>query len=333
LQIAAVAIANPVLLAPMSGITDAPFRRLAAELGAGMVVSEMTASADLVHGRPLARLRSEATGIGPHVVQIAGCEARWMAEGARMAEAAGADIVDINMGCPARNVTNGQSGSALMRDPDHALRLIEAVRAAVAVPVTVKMRLGWDHGTLNAPAIARRAEAAGVAMITVHGRTRCQFYTGVADWRAVRAVRDAIAIPLAVNGDILCYAAAIAALEQSGADAVMIGRGAQGQPWLLGQIARRLGTGVEEPPPALERQLALLHYLYEGILAHYGTAIGVRHARKHLGWALETAAESVAAPHETLRIWRQRILTCEQPFEVQRHLASAFDDFAWRAAA
>jgi len=196
LHIATVAIANPVLLAPMSGITDAPFRRLATELGAGMVVSEMTASADLVHGRPLARLRSEATGIGPHVVQIAGCETHWMAEGARIAEAAGADIIDINMGCPARNVTNGQSGSALMRDPDHALRLIEAVRAAVDVPVTVKMRLGWDHAMINAPAIARRAEAAGVAMITVHGRTRCQFYTGMADWRAVRAVRDAIAIPL-----------------------------------------------------------------------------------------------------------------------------------------
>ena len=177
----------------MSGITDAPFRRLAAALGAGLVVSEMTASDDLVNGRPMSRLRCEATGIGPHVVQLAGCEAHWMAEGARIAEAAGADIIDINMGCPARHVTGGQSGSALMRDLDHALKLIEATIAAVKVPVTLKMRLGWDDRSLNAPELARRAEAAGVQLISVHGRTRCQFYKGEADWGAVRAVRDAIA--------------------------------------------------------------------------------------------------------------------------------------------
>src|SRR5216683_2529313 len=177
----------------MSGVTDAPFRRLAAALGAGLVVSEMTASDDLVHGRPMSRLRCEATGIGPHVVQLAGCEASWMAEGARIAEAAGAEIIDINMGCPARHVTGGQSGSALMRDLDHALKLIEATIAAVKVPVTLKMRLGWDDRSRNAPELARRAEAAGVQLISVHGRTRCQFYKGEADWGAVRAVRSGAA--------------------------------------------------------------------------------------------------------------------------------------------
>src|ERR1700693_6165106 len=203
----------------MSGVTDAPFRKLASALGAGLVVSEMTASNDLVNGRAMSQLRCEATGIGPHVVQLAGCEANWMAERARIAEATGADIIDINMGCPARHVTGGQSGLALMRDLDHALKLIEATIAAVKVPVTLKMRLGWDDRSLNAPELARRAEAAGVQMITVHGRTRCQFYKGEADWSAVRAVRDAVRIPLVVNGDITSFDKAVSALELSGAAA------------------------------------------------------------------------------------------------------------------
>ena len=333
LKIGDIEVANRVLLAPMSGITDAPFRRQAAAFGAGLVVSEMTASDDLVHGRPMSRLRCEATGIGPHVVQLAGCEAKWMAEGARIAEAAGADIIDINMGCPARHVTGGQSGSALMRDLDHALQLIEATIAAVKVPVTLKMRLGWDDRSLNAPELARRAEAAGVRMISVHGRTRCQFYKGEADWGAIRAVRDAIRLPLVVNGDITSFEHALRALEMSGADAVMVGRGAQGQPWLPGQIGRRLESGVIESVPSLAEQFNYIRTLYDEVCRHYGLRIGLRHARKHLGWALETAAQCSRAPALTLRHWRQKILTSEDPSGVHRSLADAFDDFAWSAAA
>jgi tRNA-dihydrouridine synthase B len=333
LKIGDIEIANRVFLAPMSGVTDAPFRRLVAELGAGLVVSEMTASDDLVNGKPMSQLRCEATGVGSHVVQLAGCEARWMAEGARIAEAAGADVIDINMGCPARHVTGGQSGSALMRDLDHAVRLIDATVAAVKVPVTLKMRLGWDERSLNAPELARRAEAAGIQLISVHGRTRCQFYKGEADWRAVRAVKEAIRIPLVVNGDITSFDRALTALEASGADAVMVGRGAQGQPWLPGQIGRRLQGGVAEAAPSLREQLRYIRTLYDGICRHYGLRIGLRHARKHLGWALEVAAGYSCAPAAVLKDWRGRILTAEDPHAVDRSLGEAFDDFSWSAAA
>jgi nifR3 family TIM-barrel protein len=293
----------------------------------------MTASDDLAQGRPISRLRCEAAGIGPHVVQLAGCEARWMGEGAQIAQEAGADIIDINMGCPARHVTGGQSGSALMRDLDHATSLIEATVEAARVPVTLKMRLGWDDRSRNAPELARRAEAAGVKMVTVHGRTRAQFYKGEADWAAVREVRDAISIPLVVNGDITSYETTVTALEESGADAVMIGRGAQGAPWLPGQIGRRLQSGAVEEAPSLPQQLDYLRALYDEVCRHYGLRIGLRHARKHLSWALDVACASAQAPAQKLKAWRERILTSDDPRRVHQALTEAFDDFAWSAAA
>jgi tRNA-dihydrouridine synthase B len=299
LTIGGLELPNRAFLAPMSGITDAPMRRIAERFGAGLVVSEMIASAALGTGHQDMVRRLGKSGKLPHVVQLAGCEARWMARGAEIAAAAGADIIDINMGCPAKRVTNGYAGSALMRVPDEALKLVEAVVAATAVPVTLKMRLGWDDDSINAPELARRAVDAGVQMITVHGRTRQQFYKGSARWAPIRAVVDAVGVPVVVNGDIVDLAAARQALLLSGAAAVMIGRGAQGQPWLVGQIGAEL-AGTSAPSAPVGSALAeLVQEHYEAMLSEYGTSVGVRVARKHLDWYLGAAAIELDKPFRT----------------------------------
>ncbi|WP_119256294.1 tRNA dihydrouridine synthase DusB [Shinella zoogloeoides] len=275
---------NRVVLAPMSGVTDLPFRDLAWRFGAGLVVTEMVASRELALNARESWSRIRNCGIRPHMVQLAGREAHWMAEAARIAEGEGADIIDINMGCPAKKVIGGYSGSALMRDPDHALGLIEATVDAVKVPVTVKMRLGWDHDSLNAPHIAARAEAVGAAMITVHGRTRMQFYEGRADWDAIRAVRDVLSIPLIANGDVDTAEDALEILRRSGADAVMVGRSAQGRPWHPAVLAGACGH------PSAEEVSTLAVEHYRMMLDFYGVEAGLRHARKHVGWYLERFA-------------------------------------------
>jgi tRNA-dihydrouridine synthase B len=313
----------PVFLAPLAGITDLPFRRIVAGFGAGLVVSEMVASQEVVQGRPLARARAElGFAEAATSVQLVGREAHWMAEAARYCEDQGARVIDINMGCPAKRVTaqggNGACGSALMREPDHALRLIAAVVGAVSVPVTVKMRLGWDDDSHNADQIAKRAASAGVRMVTVHGRTRCQFYKGAANWGAIAPVVKAVPLPIIANGDILGPGSAAIALAQSGAAGVMVGRGAQGRPWVLAQIAAHLTGRPRLPSPQGAALADLVVGHYTEILGFYGKDLGIKVARKHLGWYLEAAGADTGL--------RRQVQTGDCPAQVTRLLRAALTD-------
>jgi len=324
-------LSNKAVLAPMSGVSDLPFRRLAARYGAGMVVSEMVASESFVRGDAETQMRTEAQDQGLHVVQLAGREAHWMGEASKVIADLGADVIDINMGCPAKKVTSGYSGSALMRDLDHALTLIEATVEAVDIPVTLKMRLGWDDTSINAPDLARRAEDAGVQLVTVHGRTRCQFYKGRADWHAIAAVREAVSIPLIANGDCKGIGDAEAMLESSGADGVMIGRGAYGRPWLPGHVGHYLATGERLAEPSGTELADLVVEHYEALLCLYGEQAGLRIARKHLGWYLETAEAQGAAPLPGAL--RKTLMTSQCPADVIRLANDWFSSTNERTAA
>ena len=325
---------NRVFLAPMSGVTDEPFRAVAHAHGAGLVVSEMVASEELVNARPdMLRRALGAESLSPFVIQLAGREPHWMAEGARVAQDMGAEIIDINMGCPAREVTGGLSGSALMRNLDHAEKLIEATVQASSVPVTLKMRLGWDHDSMNAPELARRAEGQGIALVTVHGRTRCQFYTGKADWAAIARVREAISIPLIANGDGATVDDAREMLAKSGADGVMIGRGAYGRPWWPGVIAEGLDPGSGAMEPTLDEEARIVAEHHERILLAHGAHHGNRVARKHIGWAITRLAERNHLTTEQASEWRAALLRTNDNDAVRQGLRRLFDTVQERAAA
>jgi nifR3 family TIM-barrel protein len=325
LKIGDITIPGRVLAAPMTGVTDLPARRIAVAEGAAYVATEMVACDAFARGRPDVVRRAAGEDLPLKVIQLVGRDPQWIAAGAKLAEAAGADIIDLNFGCPAKEVTGALSGSALMREPDLFCRMIDAAVNATGRPVTVKMRLGWDDKSRNAPELAAKAQGLGVAAITIHARTRNQFYKGIADWNAVAAVRAATTLPLIVNGDIVCAATARAALARSGADAVMIGRGAYGRPWIAAAIDRVLDSpeaDADEPPLTHRLEVALKHF--RDTLSFYGDALGVKIFRKHLGWYVEqalTPADSVVR-----RAARARLCQIDEPQAVETSLAALWSE-------
>ncbi|MCA1652816.1 MAG: tRNA dihydrouridine synthase DusB [Sphingomicrobium sp.] len=326
IQVGTLRLDVPVILAPMTGVTDLPLRKMVKRYGAGLTVSEMVASAAMIREtRQSLQKTAWDPSEEPVSLQLAGCSPHEMAEAAKLNEQRGAAIIDINMGCPVKKVVNGDAGSALMRDLPLAAAIVEATVKAVRVPVTLKMRMGWDHHSLNAPELARIAEELGVQMITVHGRTRCQMYKGEADWGFVRCVKDAVRVPVIVNGDICSIEDSRTALAQSGADGVMIGRGAYGRPWLLGQVMSDLASGGSRPAPDLDEQLAVLLEQYEAMLTLYGAEAGVKIARKHLGWYTKGLPGSAE--------FRNRVNTVDDPARVTAMLRDFYAPFLAKVAA
>jgi len=324
IKIGPITIDDPVILAPMSGVTDMPFRRLVKKHGASLVVSEMIASQAMVREcRKTMQMIQKSAEENPMAVQLAGCEPEVMAEAARLNEDLGAHIIDINFGCPVKKVVNGHAGSALMRDESHAAKILEATVKAVRIPVTLKMRMGWNQQNLNAPRLAKIAQECGIQMVTVHGRTRCQFYEGKADWRFIRSVKEAVTIPVIANGDITTFDEVVQALQESGADGVMIGRGAYGRPWFIRQVIEFLRTGTAPAAPSLAHQVAVIIEHLEAMLEHYGAQAGLRIARKHIGWYSKGLPQSAE--------FRAAVNTVEEPAQVRDLLQAFFQPLLERA--